>query len=319
MKLIAEQVKSLRKKKQELLQKREEYLKYFKSLEKTDMENIGHGFCIDSQVEANLHKNYVEYDEIVNTLKESEFVTKRNFNAIDIGTRFTIKFDEDDIETGLLTEKIAFVNPNREFVSLDSDLGKALLGKKEGETVSYIVSATGRRLSVTIDEIDKIKEHYEHFINEVPYSRRGSSKLKDQCFGDERVVITSSQKEIMEEELGKYSYVKHNSTATYKKNNLEKILKKAVVKIPDGDTIGIGSKVKVLLQDKNGSYEREFEMIQRAYSTEIESQYVERISSFGNALYGLRKGESFQFKRGNQIYSGIVLSVENENEKKRVK
>ena len=94
MKLVAEQVKLLREKKKQLLEKKKDYLSYCASREKESLEGIGLPFCNDYQEETKLQKAKKEYQDIHDILVNSDYVTERDFDQIDVGTKFTIAFDD---------------------------------------------------------------------------------------------------------------------------------------------------------------------------------------------------------------------------------
>ena len=319
MKLVAEQVKLLREKKKQLLEKKKDYLSYCASREKESLEGIGLPFCSDYQEETKLQKAKKEYQDIHDILVNSDYVTGRNFDQIDVGTKFTIAFDDDDKVEAMLTESNPFVRSDLSFVSLESDLGQAVYGKKVGDHVSYQVKATGKTLSVTIDEIDSMKDHYEHYLEEVPYTSRCSTEQR-KMIADERI-ISSSQAEIIHEEFLKLNHQTKDRGMISRKSYLKKLLREAIVAHPEGLAIGVGSKVCIALQNEDGEVEEKtFEFINRAYSTELASEYVERTSSLGRVIYGLKSGEEFTVRRKNMpSLKGIVLSVENENNKERVR
>ena len=319
MKLVAEQVKLLREKKKKLLEKKKDYLSYCASREKESLEGIGLPFCNDYQEETKLQKAKKEYQDIHDILVNSDYVTGRNFDQIDVGTKFTIAFDDDDKVEAMLTESNPFVRSDLSFVSLESDLGQAVYGKKVGDHVSYQVKATGKTLSVTIDEIDSMKDHYEHYLEEVPYTSRCSTEQR-KMIADERI-ISSSQAEIIHEEFLKLNHQTKDRGMISRKSYLKKLLREAIVAHPEGLAIGVGSKVCIALQNEDGEVEEKtFEFINRAYSTELASEYVERTSSLGRVIYGLKSGEEFTVRRKNMpSLKGIVLSVENENNKERVR
>ncbi len=57
---------------------------------------------------------------------------------------------------------------------------------------------------------------------------------------------------------------------------------------------------------------RRFEMINSAVSTELDRNYIERISNLGSKLYGLSENDEFIVRIGNSNFiSGIVFDIEN--------
>lgn len=326
MKLIAEQVRYLREKKEELLRKRLEYTNYCINRDQVASDWLGVSPMTDYQEESHMSKSIGELHEIDNLLKNSEYVIDRDLDQVEVGTRFSVLFDDDVKESIILTEANPFASVDAGFVSLESDLGKAVVGKKKGDKVCYFVQSTGRELSVTIDDIDTMSEHYDHFLCETPYSNRGSSTQRknltrlNRIGGNDSNQITSSQAELIKDEINRLSHGTKTPSSISRKSLLKKILNASPIAKPAGDTIGIGSQVQVLIQDGDKQFEKSFELINRAYSTELEAHYVERSSALGNAIYGLKEGDTFKVNRmKGEPYTGIVESVVNENQKERVR
>ena len=325
MKLIAEQVRYLREKKQELLRKRMEYTAYCKSRESIASDWNSISPMSDPQEDSRMSKALGELNQIDSMLKRSEIVLDRNYDQVDIGTKFSVKFDDDIAESIILTEANPLTSASINFVTLDSALGKAVIGHKKGDKVHYKVQG-GRELTATIDDIDTAKDHYEHFLCETPYSNRGSSaqrrnltKLNRQGENDSNQ-ITSSQADLIREEINRLSHGPKSASSISRKALLKKILNSSPIAEPKGDKIGIGSQVQVLLFDGEEEIDKSFEFINRAYTTELDAHYVERSSALGHAIYGLKEGDSFKVNRmkGNP-YTGVVLTVVNEKENERVR
>ena len=53
------------------------------------------------------------------------------------------------------------------------------------------------------------------------------------------------------------------------------------------------------------------EMINRAVSTELDCNYVERIDNLGSVLYGLRENDEFFINVGKKSLTGIVYDIDN--------
>lgn len=330
MKLIPEQIKYLRARKQELENKKREYLEYCENRETGGLDTIGAPHYLDFQEEANMNNARTELKEIEEYLATAEFVSDRNTDQIDIGTLFYVDFGDDDIDKTMLVDKSISAMGSFIYSSVESDLGKAVLGKKEGDIVTYEVSAIGRKITIKIKSIDKIRENYEHFIKETDYTYRMSDpvrdelkelKEKDPTEYIKRHSITRSQEELLLEELSKIKPTAKDPVSISRRGHINKILNDSeVVDTPTGDTIQVGSIVELLLKDGENEKTLKFEMINRAVSTEIESDYVERISTLGSTIYGLKANDTFKVRRNHKpSINGIVLSVENEDVKKRVK
>lgn len=331
MKLIAEQIKILRDKKQKLENKKLEYLNYLETMEKTGYDNLSIPQCGSYYNDMEYCHAFQELEDIENVLNNATFITERNLNQIDIGTAFYIQFaDEEDIERYVLVDENTPSDSFR-FISLSSDLGKAIYGKTEGDDVTYKVNATGREMTVSIKDIDQIKKNYTHFIREKCLSNRisnksavelGHLKKNNKNEYDRRHFITKSQKSLAEEEIKKY-ICKKDLSSLAKVRNLTKIINTPIAELRDDNKIGIGSHVKLLLQDEKGNIEeKDFEYINQAFSTEIEDQYVERITPLGEAIYGLSPMDKFTVRRNHQAsLKGTIVFVDNnyEDVKKRVR
>lgn len=72
-------------------------------------------------------------------------------SALTINSKAKIKFDDDDEETIITLVTTMDLDPDNMMISIESDLGKALLGKKAGDTVE--IDAPGGKYSVDILEI----------------------------------------------------------------------------------------------------------------------------------------------------------------------
>ena len=313
LKLIPEQVKSLRKRKCELLRMKE---KYYDALHDREKEQFDLGVLYED--DSSYRDAILEIREIDRLLKEGEFVSDRNLSSIDVGTRFRVFYDGDmeDYEDLLLVDQLTLPRPI-EFVSLESDMGRAVVGKKVGDTFSYFVEATGNIVHLTIESIDQIRSHYEHFIRERKYDRRvrkiAKREITDSIQKDlysTQTILSPSQYELLLEEKEKLD--RSSDSNPSKKGFITKMLNYPVVLPPDDDSIGIGSYITVFLTDGEREEYKSFEMIHHAVSTELESNYVEKISTLGNSIFGKRVGDSFKVVRnGEKHLKGIVVSVDN--------
>ena len=330
MKLVAEQIKYLRERKRELEAERGRYANYCRTRESAGVEGIGAPHYIDYQEEMGHDHARRELAQIERALSKGEFVTDRNFDVIDIGTAFYMEFEDGDRDKAMLVEKHYGEPGNSLYASIESDLGNAVRGSREGDEVSYTVQATGRQLKVKIVEIDRMRENYEHFIKERAYTDRISKPatrelkiLKDTNPEEyrRRHAITPSQRELLIEEANKINCGHTDPLSVSHRGHLSQLLKEEITcPNPEDDTIQIGSQVEVLLQDETGSKSYQFELINRAVSTELESNYVERISPLGTAIYGLRADDTFTIRRSHQpSINGIVVSVQNDYQTRRVR
>lgn len=100
--------------------------------------------------------NYRENDNriqylmtMINTATVIE--TKQDKSVIGINTKARVKFVEDDEEEIITLVTTMDLDPENMLISVESDLGKALSGKKVGDIVE--VNAPGEKYSVEVLEI----------------------------------------------------------------------------------------------------------------------------------------------------------------------
>jgi transcription elongation GreA/GreB family factor len=58
--------------------------------------------------------------------------------SIGVGNRVIVRLNTGRVVNVTITTS-TMINPDRGFISLDSPLGKALLGRHKGETVDYVI------------------------------------------------------------------------------------------------------------------------------------------------------------------------------------
>ena len=322
MKLVAEQVKLLREARRDCLKEREELKEVFRSADNSDMDGLNAFAQRDVQADLKCHKVDAKYDQISRILKTSKFVVNRNTDMVDYGTLFEVEFDEDDSETYLMVDACDLVH-DTEFVSSDSDFGQAVLGAKEGEIVEYTVSHNGLKISVPITSILTDPSRYEHFIRERESKYRTSkAAARELALAKDNPkllenweYISVTQNWLLNEEQ---SRLQNDKDSAVRLGLVKKNLSMLVAELPQDDSIGVGSFVTIQLVYKDHNVEpQSFEMINRAFSTELESDYVERISSLGQAIFGLHPGDEFSFNiSGGRKAHGYIVSVDNEHNKK---
>lgn len=331
MKLVGEQVKYLRERKRELLDRYDEYQSYVKNRERTSIDDVGCPMVGDFNDDMNVARVLAEENKVNTALSRGKIILKRDYQRIDIGTGFYLCFPErrGKVRRLLLVDSSSPAL-SLQTVSKDSDLGQVVLGKRPGEEVSYRVRANGRMIHAIIQEIDEDYSHYERFIREVPTTKRMSqlakSKLKELKETDleeyqQWYQLTRSQAALVQEELKKIRIDSKDYSDIRMKSFYEKLLEKETVSMVEGDSIGVGSIVTLQLVDDAGNIiERTFEMINRAVSSELESDYVERISPLGIQIYGLKPSETFEVRRNHlPRLHGKILSVYNGYGKKLIR
>lgn len=328
--LIPEQVSILREEQRRLKEKLDGYQDYFGTVAvvgaaTTGTSQVGDDITLD-QYQMDLQK----MREITDLLETGQYLINRPTEAVGIGTKFTVRFDFDDddeeISEWMLVDNSYGAGVKNHFTSKSSDFGQAILGKKVGESFEYKIASTNATIKGQLLEIEKDPQAYIHFIREKKHQNRicaGEKKKiqeaiasKNQAAYEERKTLTPSQMELLREEAD--SLMKNKPLTPAEKSrlgNINHLLKNAsLATLPADDTIGIGSNFSLLMFDGNETRIKRLEMINRAVSTELDSEYVERISPLGSQVFGLKNNDEFIVRSGNTYYTGIVFDIDNHAE-----
>ncbi|KAI3349798.1 transcription elongation factor GreA [Clostridium botulinum] len=102
---------------------------------------------------ANYRENDNRIQYLMNMISTATVIddTEIDKSALGINSKARIKFVEDDDEDIITLVTTMDLDPENMLISIESDLGKALMGKKAGETVE--VEAPGAKYTVQILEI----------------------------------------------------------------------------------------------------------------------------------------------------------------------
>lgn len=285
------------------------YKEYFKSIESVDTDNLR---------------------EKKDLLTKSKFLRKRELDKIGLGTKFVYNLIGQDREEGMLIEGIEEsmkIESELKLIRTDSELGQLLLGKKAGSLIEKIVENNQRIVLGTVEEIKTDKKDYLSYIREKSRHNRSSvpaRKLTTKLFANsddedilkeakKRQTISLSQQQLLKEEA---INLLHTATTKVEKMRLKKVRQllkeKEVVPLPTDGTIGIGTEFSIMIATKEGLTTKRVELINEAYSNELENEYIERISPLGNKIFGLKEGDSFEHTTfSHDIISAIVFDIDN--------
>jgi len=102
---------------------------------------------------ANYRENDNRIQYLLTMLTTSTLLDDENLDktVLGVNSKARVKFVEDDFETDLTLVTTLDVDPENMFISIESDLGKALSGKKAGDVVE--VNAPGETYKVEILEL----------------------------------------------------------------------------------------------------------------------------------------------------------------------
>ena len=326
MRLVPEQVVGLRK---AIIEKRKSldgYRDYLEDNRTTSLDDINRLRIGDSVTENGFNMDRDDYRRYTDILEDAEIIDKPCFDHVDVGTKFVVTYDGENEDIFLtLVETAQFISSFNGFVSVESPLGKAAFGKKEGDHCFFKVG--DRRIGFTIKAIDKDMNNYLRPINSVKMGDRRcraaekevkeAIQLGDVVRQEELRALTHSQVVLLNTEYSRlraeYTRTKDNGLAI-RMANIKRALETRSVTGPNAnsDCIGIGSLFSVKLVSGNDEIVLEnVELVNCAVSDEYSFEYVERIGAIGFAVDGLREGESFKVRIGNKHYTGVVYNINN--------
>ena len=326
MRLVPEQVVGLRK---AIIEKRKSldgYRDYLEDNRTTSLDDINRLRIGDSVTENGFNMDRDDYRRYTDILEDAEIIDKPCFDHVDVGTKFVVTYDGENEDIVLtLVETAQFISSFNGFVSVESPLGKAAFGKKEGDHCFFKVG--DRRIGFTIKAIDKDMNNYLRPINSVKMGdrrcRAAEKEVKEAIQSgnvvrqEELRALTHSQVVLLNTEYSRlraeYTRTKDNGLAI-RMANIKRALETRKVTGPNAnsDCIGIGSLFSVKLVSGNDEIVLEnVELVNCAVSDEYSFEYVERIGAIGFAVDGLREGESFKVRIGNKHYTGVVYNINN--------
>jgi len=321
VKLTPEQVSGMRKTIVDIQKRMPGYYDYLneRSIAAIDETN---GRFADQITDFSYAKDKDRLEQYRSILRTARFVQHPNTATIDIGTRFVIKFDdEDEIENLMLVEDTIGLDSINGSITLASPIGMSLFGKKEGEAFSYQLARDGRLISLS-GEIVEIKKQPSDYIKFIRSRKKSNRRSGIQCVVPFQLTI--SQVQLLNEELVRLEsnrmFIKTSKEREIISNRLHVISHLLrtipVVEPPKDNTIGIGSRFDIMYINEAGENEtRHVEMINEAVSSEVEGDYVEAISPIGVRLLGLQANSHFEYlnsNRGGKI-AGIVYNIDNSN------
>lgn len=318
--LIPEQVKALRDEVKRLEEEKENYEKYFKECDKSSLES---GFVkfVDTTLEVDNYNNVCrKLDSYKSALMEYEFSNTVDSDAIEYGTEFTILYDDNkEEETYTLVQNLIGLasvsfSQNKNYISVDSNLGRAVIGKSPDENFSYTFSIEGRKDSITITGkiISIVKQSNKdiHFIMSRPKSARISKKneiIRKKAYqvGDKDTLekvkeITLSQYNLLKEEQEKLS----RALIKFKKYE-EKIMVNSIITLRNKKN----EISKYMIVDKDNNFD---------YTKEIDANSI-----IARKLFTKKKGDIFEErskikidnKKQAKYYTGRIIEVDNSNVK----
>ncbi|ASW43321.1 GreA/GreB family elongation factor [Clostridium isatidis] len=146
----------------ENMRKLQEELEYRMTVKRAEiakekMEAAAHGDRSENAEYKEACRNYRENDNriqyLLNMISTATIIDEDEVDksVLGINSKARVRFIEDDYETVLSLVTTMDLDPDNMCISIESDLGKALAGKKAGDIIE--VNAPGEKYSVEILEI----------------------------------------------------------------------------------------------------------------------------------------------------------------------
>ena len=135
---------------------------------------------------------------------------------------------------------------------------------------------------------------------------------------DHSVVMTQSQKELLDQELSKISsesqstpYIKTLQMLKMKVENNKDFVQTEQMLQENKEYVGIGSTVSYAILTEDSLEQQEKELISCAFTTEQSDQYIEEFTPLGKSLLGRKKEDYFEVEIEGEIKKGIIIDITN--------
>jgi len=338
MLLIPEQIKFLRNSIHRLEEELKECTDYFEGRDSVRIEDSERLQPADHIIEDKYQSIMQQLKKFQELLIHGEYVRKIPTDEIGIGTRFKIHFDDLGTLEYVLVDSVLGNNMSTESISQHSILGQNVIGKKAGDTFSYMASSNPEPITGSIEEICKIEDGKLDFIRSRKADHRKGSitteeirQLTSQCGNRvaagmeyaKQIPITESQIELLEIEIERLNYLLNNDFLDWNRkrvickriSTIKRILKEQErASSLEDDTIGIGSTFSLMLFEKDRTVIKRVEMIGKAFGDELTDEYVEKISTLGSTIYGLHNNDEFIYHTPHRYIAGKVYDIDNRQE-----
>ena len=142
--MVKEQVIALEKELEKVTQECEQLLEYVSNDKNND--SFSHHFeelnaVIDTMgTLQELEKARNKMKAIESLLKNAVVVETTSSDRIEVGSRFEADFGDGELEQYTLLENLSGMSSLEGYISVSSPFGNSVLGKKAGETFSYIIN-----------------------------------------------------------------------------------------------------------------------------------------------------------------------------------
>lgn len=324
MYLIPEQVLGIRNIISTSEKTRQEFREYQIDRESLTRDDTCGYKLFDNVTDNHYNREFKELENSEYLLSTSQVVARPSITHIEIGTKFWLSLNQEKPEKYVLVETVTGMQLHERFVTASSPLGKELFGKEPGTDIIYKVPLGTQHATIT--EIVSSEDEYMQMLkdnNPGKTCRRAKKAIGDSkeagTYEEEWLTMSPSQEKLLNEEMNcliKANEVRKDAKIEGTIHGLKWLLARYKrVSAPTNGTIGVGSQISIALKDKDGNLTTidNVEFINRALSTELDGLYIERISTLGSTVYGLKQNDTFKVRLGYQEYTGIITNVYNKN------
>lgn len=252
-------------------------------------------------------------------------ITSPNPTYIDLGTKMILEIDIEGEKTVTKLELVPSyylresmnsylsVKTTPDFTLYKTQIGDRMHFQKRGSFVA-------RDIVVAQFGIDEEKLLLPTSSNLTQYNQKQTmeSNFRKRYQKDHSVVMTQSQKELLDQELSKISsesqstpYIKTLQMLKMKVENNKDFVQTEQMLQENKEYVGIGSTVSYAILTEDSLEQQEKELISCAFTTEQSDQYIEEFTPLGKSLLGRKKEDYFEVEIEGEIKKGIIIDITN--------
>lgn len=252
-------------------------------------------------------------------------ITSPNPTYIDLGTKMILEIDIEGEKTVTKLELVPSYylrESMNSYLSVKTTPGFTLYKAQIGDRMHFQKRGSFKARDIVVAQfgIDEEKLLLPTSSNLTHYNQkqRMESNFRKRYQKDHSVVMTQSQKELLDQELSKISsesqktpYIKTLQMLKIKVENNKDFVQTEQMLQENKEYVGIGSTVNYAILTEDNLQQQEKELISCAFTTEQSDQYIEEFTPLGKSLLGRKKEDCFEVEIDGEIKKGIILDVTN--------
>ena len=206
-------------------------------------------------------------------LKRKLAMEKNKENQIMDGTKITIKIGKEEPRTYTVVDKDEKEIDSDKEIGLDSTLLEKIAKRKSDDSFIIVKTEKNKPKKISAKVLEINQNNLLHNKERTILLRQLSSRIN---------TITN---------------ILQTAKRVNPKDNQEKV--------------GYGSHVSIMIFTKDGVKTRRSEIIQKAVSYELSTDYIEACSPLGVKIMGLTNNSEFVYRTQYESYSGIIYDIDN--------